>query len=373
MRLDDETLSRTLEAFEASGRNQTATAEALGVARSTLQARLREADTRNMGKPSHISRTTTLYRGGEGDDFALQWVREDHQREKLDALIIPTIKSVFEEYKGLAVLPPRGAGIPRGDLLTVYPLADLHLGMYSWAEETGTDYDLYKAEEIVLAAVEELVGASPYSDTAVLLDLGDFFHADNTLNQTQRSKNILDVDTRWAKVLKTGVQIKIKTAQLALQKHKRIIFRQLPGNHDPHTALALAIALDAYFTGSDRVTVDTDPGPFWHFTWGNTMLAATHGDMAKLQDLPGIMAAKWPEEWGRTQFRYAWGGHWHTKKKQLVSAAHGAQVEVFETLAPRDAWGNAMGFTAGRSMVAITFDKDRGERMRNTVAVAGPA
>jgi hypothetical protein len=34
----------------------------------------------------------------------------------------------------------------------------------------------------------------------VILNLGDFFHADNELNRTQVSGNALDVDTRYAKV-----------------------------------------------------------------------------------------------------------------------------------------------------------------------------
>ena len=67
-------------------------------------------------------------------------------------------------------------------------------------EEAGEDFDLDIAEGSLVAAVDHLVALAPPSDIGVLINLGDFFHTDTMKNQTARSTNALDVDTRWLKI-----------------------------------------------------------------------------------------------------------------------------------------------------------------------------
>ena len=169
-----------------------------------------------------------------------------------------------------------------------------------------------------------------------------------------------------------GVRLGCFTIDHALRSHANVIWRGLLGNHDPYSSLALTMALSCYYKDEPRVTIDTDPGPFWAHRHGKVLLAATHGDMARASDMPGIVAAKYAKLWGETEYRYIYTGHLHSQKRALVSERAGAQVEVFETIAPRDAWGSSMGYTAGRSMCSITHDCDRGEVVRMTVAVEGP-
>lgn len=374
----DERLTEVLNAY-AEYDSQEDTAQALGITRSAVQRMLRRASERGLvgvqslagkGVPEgyYVKGTSTLY--GKDGQVTAEWVKT--QRElNLDDMV-QALSDTFAEYKGLALLPPRSAGLLHHDLATVYPVADLHLGMYSWFEETGADYDMAIASDLLLKAMGELVSLSPSSEVGVVLNLGDFYHSDSNENRTRRSGNALDVDTRYAKVLQTGVQLLIATTQLALQKHKTVLVRNLQGNHDPYAALALGIALDAYFKGSDRVTVDINPSPFFFWKWGKVLIGATHGDMVKAQDMPGVMAAKMAKEWGETEHRYIYTGHLHSQQKALVKPGAGAQVEVFETLAPRDAWGNSMGFVSGRSMTAIVLHKETGERTRFTHNVEGP-
>ena len=77
--------------------------------------------------------------------------------------------------------------ILNADLLTVYPMGDPHLGMYAWAAETGTDFDLEIAERNLTAATVRLVMASPPSEEALIVNVGDFFHGDTSANRTLRS------------------------------------------------------------------------------------------------------------------------------------------------------------------------------------------
>lgn len=372
--LSDEILQQAVTAFEQSNSNISETARLLGLPRTTVHDRLALATQRGItgyirGKLPQgllVAGTSTYYKSTETEPA--QWVKTKAERVLQD--IVDALTDVFDNYKGLAFVPPNTSPYVNKDLLTVYPLADLHLGMYSWVDETGADYDLEIARQLVSDTMAELVDMSPASELAILLNLGDFFHSDSNDNRTRRSGNVLDVDTRYAKVLRIGIEVMVELAQRALTKHDKIIIRNLQGNHDPYGALALGLALEAYFHGHDRVTVDASPNPFWWYRFGRVLLGATHGDMAKPIQMINTMAAKRAKDWGETQHRYAYLGHVH--QKNLGGEYGGAEWETFQTLAPKDAWSNSMGFTAGRSMQSITHHIETGEKVRLTVNVKGP-
>jgi len=283
------------------------------------------------------------------------------------ALLVDAIKSAFDDYTGRA-LPVPAPKINNPELLTVYNIADHHLGLYAWGKETGESYDLEIGERVLDDSMAHLVAAAPPSETAIVLNLGDFTHGDDSQNRTARSGNALDIDTRYAKVLQIGVALLIRTVERALTKHQRVIVRMLPGNHDPHTALALSVSLAAFFAKNPRVEVDCDPSKFFWHVFGKVFIAATHGDMVKPAQMPGFMAATKAKEWGNTEYRYAYFGHLHHSSKG-GGEDHGVVWEVFQTLAAKDAWHAASGYTSGRSMVAITHHRDKGEVSRNRVAV----
>ncbi|MGU9981436.1 hypothetical protein ACJ4V0_15480 [Phreatobacter sp. HK31-P] len=293
-----------------------------------------------------------------------QWVKT--QIDPSASGLLEALTERFARYEGFAVLPPAPTAVD-ADLLTVYNIADHHLGLFSWAKETGADYDLKIGEATLRAAMATLVASAPPSETAIVLNLGDFFHADTNENRTAQSGNALDVDTRYAKVLEIGVQLMIDCIEMALQKHARVIVRCLPGNHDPHTALALAVALSAFFRSNDRVAVDCDPSKFFQFSFGRVLIAATHGDMLKPEEMPGYMASMYPKAWGASEFRYAYFGHVHHKSRG-GGERHGVVWETFQTLSAKDAWHAGKGYVSGRSMVAITHHRETGEFNRQTVA-----
>ena len=214
----------------------------------------------------------------------------------------------------------------------------------------------------------DLVAMAPPADQGIVLNLGDFFHADNSSNRTERSGNSLDVDTRYAKVLGLGVKLNIRCIELALQRHQRVVARMLGGNHDPHSSYALAIALSCFFDGNPRVTIDCDPSKFFKWTFGKVMVLGTHGDTVKPEQVPGVMASRWPKDWGQTIYRYAYLGHLHHRAKGGGEDS-GVVWEVFQTLAAKDAWHAAGKYTSGRSVTAITHHSESGERFRHLVSL----
>ena len=270
-------------------------------------------------------------------------------------------------------MPIPAPTVAAGDLLTLLPLADWHIGAHAWGRETGVDWDLKIAEEVIGRAVENVVERSPASGLGVVLGGGDLMHADNQDNRTARSGNQLDVDGRYPKVFDVASRLTVRTVDAMLRRHDRVLVRILKGNHDEHCAVAIAHFLYALYRNEPRVAVDLDPSLFWYARFGRVMLAATNGYETKLQDLPGVMAARRAEDWGLTRFRYAHGFHIHHKK--LFGFEAGAVVaESHQAPVAQDAWHHGAGFLSGRSIQTITYHRAYGEvsRAREAILDAPP-
>lgn len=255
------------------------------------------------------------------------------------------------------------------DVMVGYPLGDHHWGMYSYAAETGADYDLEIAKAAFSDALDYLIDRSPPSETALFVNLGDALHINDRKNQTPKSGNILDVDSRYQKVVRTAAFAFNYAIEKLLRKHYRVTVVHLPGNHDPDAAHWLQIVTEAWFRNEDRADVIVSPAQFQYHQFGVNMLAMTHGDTVKLEELPGIMAAHEPTMWGDTKYRTAWTGHVHHSQKLAAKEFRAVKVESFGVLPPNDAYGASKGFAAQREMSAITLRRSGGELSRVTYNV----
>jgi hypothetical protein len=367
--LTSDQLREAVEAVKLHG-SIPAAAQALGINENTFRFRYRSAVKRGFddalvheAPAGHsIKGVSTLY--DAAGNVAQQWIKTRSDEPTIEDTI-EVLRAALDDYQP----PPRMAeDAPEGaiELATIFPIADAHFGLYAYGAEAGEDYDLTIADTTNREAFTRLMAATPPSSEAVILGLGDLLHADDTTNRTARSGNALDVDTRHSKVLKTAVLYLIHATELALQRHGHVTVRNLPGNHDLHSAFAVTMALWAWFRDEPRVTVDTSPSYFWWWTWGATLLGATHGDMTKMAQLPLVMAATNPADWGATKFRYAMTGHVHHKS---AIETGGVIVESFQSTSARDAWHQASGFRSGRSMTAVTFHRDKGEISRQRVNI----
>lgn len=376
--LSDELKKQAIEAVEKAGGSVSKAAITLGVPEKTLRNRYNKALADQALKgyaPEHgmvhtvpdpfiVKGVSTLY-DADGNKKA-QWVKSTLDQRRAEQAIREFIEHLTEGIKGKSPLvkPPKHAD---SDLLAVYPMGDPHFGMYAWADECGENFDLDIAESLTCGAIDRLVSSAPPAENALILQLGDFFHADNQSNMTPRSGNPLDVDTRWAQVMQVGMRAMVYIVQRALEKHKTVTVRNNEGNHDPHSAFALALALDAYFSNNKRVKVELSPAKFWFYRFGKVLIGTTHGDTCKMTDLPGVMAADRPEEWGLTKFRYWYQGHIHHEDRKEYA---GVVVEAFRTLAAKDAYHAGHGYRAGRDMRLIVHHKDFGEIERHRCDVS---
>jgi hypothetical protein len=308
----------------------------------------------------------STYYGADGEPRG-QWVKSATDNERQLELMREAIEALTSE---IVPLEPRIAQscVSADNLMACYPVGDYHLGMMSWAKETGGDWDMKIAEGMMNAAITHLTDSMPLSQYGLVAILGDFFHYDNMEAVTPTARNILDSDTRYPKMVRAGIRIARMMIEKALDRHAIVRVIVEIGNHDLSSSIFLMEALRTLYENEPRVSVDTSPAHYHYYRFGSTLIGTHHGHGAKMAQLPMIMAQDRPEDWGATKHRYWWTGHIHTSKTQHMAV--GAQdfvacsVESFRIIAPEDAWAAQKGYRSIRDMTSILIHKDHGEVAR---------
>ena len=312
-----------------------------------------------------ISRTTSLY--DSDGNVKLQWVQQKQDSDKQLELMRAAIAALSEDLPKLRKTKTPAQSQFDDELMAVYPLGDPHIGVLTWAEETGQDWDLKIAEEKFCNAFHRLVKTAPQCNQAVIVNLGDYFHADNMEGVTSRSGHSLDMDGRFAKMIRVGFKIMRQMIDSALAHHATVKVINATGNHDDTSSLFLSVALANMYENEPRVIIDDSPTPFHYVEWGKCMFGVHHGHSCKPAMLPGVMAADQAEMWGRTKYRYWYTGHIHHDTKKEFA---GVTQESFRTLAAKDAYATWGGYRSGQDSKCIVLHKEFGEVERHTVNLA---
>ena len=366
--VSDEKLQEAVAAMQAYP-SQTQAAEAVGLSRAAFQDRLKMAARRGIA-PGHFEHGTapgflmgkvTVQRGPTGA-VERTWERQSPESEQAQEAFQAAIRDLCNTIPPAPLIPAPLAF--DDDLLNVIPMGDPHFGLLSWKPETGESFDLEIAETMTFGAVDKLVSRAPPAGVGLLLNLGDYFHADDSTNRTPRGQNQLDVDGRFQKVASVGFRAMLRCIERMLETHAKVIVRNNPGNHDPHQALMLNIAVGARFHDNPRVYVDPSPSPFYYYRHGKTLIGSTHGDGAKLADLPLIMANDVQHEWAASDYRVWHVGHFHHNQRLAQKDLVGCEVETHRTLAAGDAWHRHAGYRALRDMKVISYHREYGEDLR---------
>lgn len=301
--------------------------------------------------------TSTLY--NKSGEVAMQWVKNqidhDRQREIFEAASAAFCETIPRVRPRAA--PPHG----NADLLNCFVITDFHLGMLSHAEETGADWDIKIAENTIIRWFEQAIAQSPDAETAVFAQLSDFLHADSIEALTPASKHVLDVDTRFHKVVRTAIRILRTVIDMLLVKHKQVHIIMADANHDPVSQIWMREWFSALYEDEPRITVDRSPSPYNAYEFGKTALFFHHGHKRKVTNVAEVFAAQFREMFGRTKYAYAHTGHLHSidvKENNLMV------VEQHRTLAAPDAYAARGGWLSGRDAQVITYHKEFGEVSR---------
>lgn len=251
-------------------------------------------------------------------------------------------------------------------LMTVIPIADPHIGMYSHHEESGANYSTDIAVSDTCHAVDYLVKQGPHSKRCLIINLGDWLHADNLSGVTEKSGNVLDMDTRMPLVIRKAMAAMRQCVETALKHHEHVELMNISGNHDEILGCAFRVAFAMLYENEPRVTIHEASTSRQYIRFGKVLIGATHGHQTKDAGLPGIMAAEQCENWGQARFRYFYRGHHHQDDRKEFP---GCVVEQFRNLAAPDAYAAEHGFLSGRDMKAIVMHRDYGEVSRITCAL----
>ena len=373
--LTDDVYRQTVEAWRETGKSVHLGAELLGMNYNTFASRLKMAKARGMHlAPVDPAIAESMAAVGTNLVPVLAWAKTKSEDGTSFSVLLkpeqPGAESMLDDiraaFEGMEPAPPVAPPSHHdADLLTVYPLADVHFGLMAWGRETGEAWDTNAAADRVREWIGRAVDASPASALAVILDCGDLTHADDQKNQTPTSKHGLDVDTRHFRTLEVTIAALAYAVEYALQKHAKVVVRILPGNHNPTAYLAVMFALAERYRNEPRVEVQKIPGEFWVYQFGQCMLAAHHGHGAKPERVVQFLAADYAPMWGLTRHRFLFTGHLHHLKAADIG---GVQWEQLRAVTARDAYAVSHAYTARAQLQAITLHRDRGEIMRVKVA-----
>ena len=293
-----------------------------------------------------------------GPDGAIkaQWIKTtadmERQREIMDAAIAAmagTVKPVKAQ---------RAPARTIDDLANVYVVSDYHLGMLSWPEETGDDWNLDIAESMLVNWFGAAIAQSPDAEHGVFCQLGDFLHQDGLEAVTPASRHLLDADTRFQKIVRVAIRVIRKVIGMLLAKHARVTVLMAEGNHDTASSVWLRELLAALYSEEPRITVDVRPDPYYCVEHGETALFFHHGHKKRMEGIDSVFAAKFREVFGRTKHAYAHMGHLHhidIKETNLMV------IEQHRTLAAKDAYASRGGWISDRDAQVITYSKRWGE------------
>lgn len=361
-----------LDAIEKHG-SENGAARALGINPRTLQRSIRSLEVTAAQKSATqhqdvnripggfaITGTSTLTKTGDG----LQWVKTAADKKQQEAMLREAVEEFKDEIPRLKALPKPVACLNQL-LCNCYVITDFHLNALSWHEETGANWDVSIAERTLVAWFAQAIAQSPNASTAVLAQLSDLLHSDGLEPLTPASKHVLDVDTRFQKVVRIVIRVLRQVIDMLLAKHDHVHILMTDANHDPVSQIWLREFFAALYENEPRVTVDREPSPYNAFEFGKVALFFHHGHKRKVTNVSEVFAAKYREMFGRTRYAYAHMGHLHhmdVKENQLMI------VEQHRTLTAPDAYASRGGYLSGRDAQCITYHRDFGEVSRVKVS-----
>jgi hypothetical protein len=355
------------KAYEKHGSLRKAAAE-LGMALETIRRRVKRYEVKDPAVVDSMEAVNTELnprliwaktKNQDGTSYSVLLKPPQHQDD------FDLTDHIAERFQNIPRAPEiKCETTPDKDLLTIYPIFDAHIGMRAWGQEVGEDWDSEIAVDYITKGIAKCVNQSPASDTAIIINGGDMMHADNDNNETPRSKNKVDTDSRHYKTIDTVIQMSINMIEMAARKHKRVIYRALRGNHDEHSHTNITFALYYHYQDSPNIIIEKNPCDFFIHEFGKTMIAAHHGDKAKPQNLVLHAADEWPEMWGRTKYRYYYIGHQHHKQFHDIG---GMSVEMLRAATKKDSYSHSHAYCGRSELRAITYHREHGESGRVVV------
>ena len=315
---------------------------------------------------SHVVKgVSTLY----ADDGTVkqQWVKTNLKKESQEESLRAFTDGLMEDLPKYVPLPTAPLEkLP--EQLTAIVIGDAHVGMQvSNSRNKGEgEWTLEIAEAVTLGAVHALIKATGGSDTALLLDLGDFQHFDNLAGTTSSGSNHMDMSGDYGEMITVCQRIYRQSIDLLLKTHNNVIVMMVRGNHNENTSRVINVMLRGFYENEPRVTIMDNAHKFQNLTYGNNLLVTHHGDRMKPQRAFEYVTRSLAKDWGQCEHKHLLMGHVHHHTAVEIG---GMLCETFQALPSPDAWHSDSGYGAKRTMSAIIYDKQHGEVQRHKVGI----
>lgn len=366
-----------LSAYYENDCNGRATARDLGIGKSTVNDVVRlvkKYKSEALGesihidiksKPFNVNSVSTVY-DSEGN-IKTQRVTANVDKDKQLKAYMEAISEMTKELSGKYV-PQQSSVINSDELMTMYISNDIHFGELMDAEESlDRPWDSKIADKTVSDAFRYLVDSAPKSKYGMMVDLGDLLTVNDHTALTPKSKNIIETDSRFSKILKTAYMCLIRGIEIMLTKHEIVYFANIGGNHDIVGGHVIREIVSAWFRDEPRVIVNESPANIKYHVFGRCLFQFAHGDGMRMNRAGEAMALDKKKEFGESEFRYTHFGHTH---KTLVVDHALTICESHRNLGALNVWASHMGFRGNiGTMKSITYHKDFGEISRNTFNV----
>lgn len=247
-------------------------------------------------------------------------------------------------------------------LLVIDP-ADIHIGKLCSAFETGEDYNNQIAVTRVLDGVKGILQKISSFNIDKILFIGgnDILHVDNP-KRTTTAGTSQDTDGMWYDNFMIAKQLYIDILEMLLSVAD-VHFTFNPSNHDYTNGFFLAQVIETYFKNCQNISFDCSIAHRKTFKYHNNLIGTTHGDGAKLQDLPLLMAVEFSNDWAATKHRYVYTHHVHHKTSKDYA---GITIESLRSPSGTDSWHYRNGYLSIKAIEAFLHCKHNGQIARIT-------
>lgn len=289
--------------------------------------------------------------------------RNDLPTRTIDDLLSDTISELKKHSPKYQTIKRKKIKDPH--LLVVDP-ADVHIGKLSLAIETGEDYNIEIARQRCIEGVEGLIQrAQGFPIDRILFVIGnDILHFDNN-RRTTTSGTPQDTDGQLHQIFTEGVKLYVEIIErLVTIADVDVVYN--PSNHDYASGYMLAQTVAAWFRLAKNITFDVSIRHRKHYTYGNNLITTSHGDGAKHNDMPFLMAHEHPDWNNKTpQKRYVYLHHLHHKKVTKFNSSEdkdGIHLQILRSPSAPDSWHSINGYCAApRAVEGFIHHKEHGQ------------
>ena len=219
--------------------------------------------------------------------------------------------------------------------------ADIHIGKLASESETKDGYNNKIAVQRVNEGVNHILQRvqSFNIDKIVLIIGNDILHTD-TVKRTTTSGTPQDTDGQWFDNFLIAKDLYVSIVEKLLPIADVHIIHN-PSNHDYMAGWYLAEVIKTWFKNNKNVSFDVDISHRKAFVYHDNLIGSTHGDGAKMTDLPLLMAQEFKKEWSKTKHRYIYTHHVHHKiSKDFI----GVTIESSRSASGTDSWHHRNGY-----------------------------